>query len=641
MQQYNNEDESEKEQLEKERLEEERLEREMLEMQRMDRQKDENKLFPNNMLFVIPSWSALLGYPPLGKYANHDVLNIETDLVLFLCGYDYSIETKNGYLHFLFGLGFYFLKFELESGKYITDHRILTGLVLTDFVYDHMATSKSITLEEDRDIVIAEKVIRVPVNLSDKPENHLTFIKGALMRNFFIPYKDIFLEFISHIQDPLAYDIHRHGHMLLSTHWNYYNKILVAEKMRVNPYKSYMNSMAGLNGIVYNADNLLNETMSSINLQIIEQNITYLKGVYSSVAFDPMYIFSILENASTMFSLEGSKIPTDPGTTPKQALFASTADRMDAFISWPIQYPRRAREEPQPLPPIIQQYADYLQKGTYQGADNEKIKQPHYERDYFEINALKAGKVQFKSLPAPPEVDIKKILNYLKEIIQGEYEMRLIGTAFEIARDKMRQISISSISGLQKNIWEMSKYANIYSKKESNLGLPIKDKNELLERVHKWIFEIEDVERKERERLEHIKLEKERQERRKLEQVRLEKERQERQKLEQVRYEKERREREILERERLEMVRLEKERMEKIERKKQEELRLKEERKNKEREVELALQKEKRELEKLKRERKLKEKLAKQKAKKEKQLHKQREKVEKKKQKEQQKLQNL
>ena len=35
---------------------------------------------------------------------------------------------------------------ELSRGKYIIDKRTLTGIVLSDFVYDHMASSKNITL---------------------------------------------------------------------------------------------------------------------------------------------------------------------------------------------------------------------------------------------------------------------------------------------------------------------------------------------------------------------------------------------------------------------------------------------------------------------------------------------------------------
>ena len=211
------------EQLENERLEKERFEKEQLEKERIEKQKKENKLFPHDSLFMIPSWSDLLGYPTLGTYVHHPVSKIVSDAVIFLSGYDYSIETAKGTLHYLFGLGYYFLKFELESGKYITDNRILTGLVLSDFVYDHMATSGNITLEEDRDVIIAEKVIKVPVDLSYKSENHLTFIKGALMRNVFIPNKDIFLEMMERIRKDDSYQIAKDGHMLLSTHWDFYN----------------------------------------------------------------------------------------------------------------------------------------------------------------------------------------------------------------------------------------------------------------------------------------------------------------------------------------------------------------------------------------------------------------------------------
>ena len=125
--------------LEKERLEKERFEKEQLEKERMEKQKNENKLFPHDSLFMIPSWSDLLGYPTLGTYVHHPVSKIVSDAVIFLSGYDYSIETPKGTLYYLFGLGYYFLKFELESGKYVTDNRIITGLVLPDFVYDHMA----------------------------------------------------------------------------------------------------------------------------------------------------------------------------------------------------------------------------------------------------------------------------------------------------------------------------------------------------------------------------------------------------------------------------------------------------------------------------------------------------------------------
>jgi hypothetical protein len=81
-----------------------RLERERLEKERFEQLKMESKLYPNNALFMIPSWSDLLGYPTLGTYVHHPVSKIETDSVVFFSGYDYSIETNKGTLHYLFGL---------------------------------------------------------------------------------------------------------------------------------------------------------------------------------------------------------------------------------------------------------------------------------------------------------------------------------------------------------------------------------------------------------------------------------------------------------------------------------------------------------------------------------------------------------
>ncbi len=590
---------------------------------------------------MIPSWSDLLGYPTLGTYVNHPVSKIESDSVIFFSGYDYSIETSKGTLHYLFGLGYYFLKFELESGKYVTDNRILTGLVLSDFVYDHMATSGNITLEEDRDVIIAEKVIKVPINLSNKSEDHLTFIKGALMRNVFIPNKDIFLEMMERIRMEDSYQISNEGHEILSSHWDYYNQILVSDKMRAKPNSSYLNPTAGLDGITPAADILLEETISSINLNIIEDNITTLKSIYSNLEFDPMYLFSIIEQAALLF---GSDLPPTasrqlgPGAKKpsKESIFASAEDRLYEFISWPIQFTRKAKKEPKVLPKLVEPLSALEQftiKST-KSTDIGAIEIREIEPEAFELETLKSETVEHKSLPPPPEADIKQILQYLKIVIEENYEMPSIGQAFELARESARQMGVSATTLHQAKVWEMSKYANIYVKKEPGFGLPEKEKLDLARKIDGWIFEIEESERLERERLEKARLEKERLER--LEQERVERERQERE-----RKERERLEQIQLEKEKLAQEQLEKERLEKIEREKEEALRLERERLDKEREEREAIEKEKEEVKRLKLERKQKEKEAKQEAKKRKNLEKQKKKLEKKKLKEQKKLNNL
>jgi len=628
-------------QLEKEKLEKETLENEKLEKERIEKQKMENKLYPNNSLFMIPSWSDLAGYPTLGTYVHHSVSKIETDAVIFLSGYDYSIETKKGTLHYLFGLGYYFLKFELESGKYVTDNRILTGLVLSDFAYDLMATSANITLEEDPDVIIAEKVIKIPIDLSNKSEDHLTFIKGALMRNVFIPYKDIFLEMMETIRNDDSYQISIEGHKILSSHWDFYNQILASEKMRSKPDSSYLNPTAGLDGINFAAETLLEETISSINLSIIEDNIKALKSIYSNIEFDPMYLFSIIEKAaltlgSDMPPISLKQIDSVTKKTAKKSLFISAEDRLYSFISWPIQFKRKAKKEPTVLPRFVEQPIVSGQIDI-QSSDIPKIgtvEIPEVEQEAFELDTLKSEKVELKPLPPPPKPDIKQIIQYLKKIIEENYEMRSIGQAFELARETARQMGVSATTLHQAKIWEMSKYANIYIKKEQGFGLPVKEKGELIRKLDKWLFDIEENERLEKERLERARLEKERLER--LEQERIKREKQE----------KERKERERLERIRLEKERkaqeqLEKERLKKIEREKQERLRLERERLERERQEQEAIEKEKQELERLKRERKQKEKEAKLEAKKRKKLEKQKKKIEKKKLKEQEKLKNL
>ena len=652
----------EKEKSEEERLEKERLEKEKLEKERIERQRIEKNIFTNNMLFMIPSWGDLLGHPSLGMYVHHQVLRIITDSVIFLSGYDYSIETAKGTLHYLFGLGYYFLKFEIESGKYITDNRILTGLLLSDFAYDHIATSKNLTLEGDRDVIIAENVIKVPVDLSYKPENRITFIKGALTRNIFIPYKDIFLEMMQKIRKDDSYQVSKNGHMLLSTHWDFYNQILISDKMRSGFDTPYLNSVAGLNGIVFGADQLLQETLSPLNLATIENNINFLKKTYSNLELDPMYLFSILEKASIVLKSSRPLIHSKHGYSGedkfyKNSIFTSAEDRIHTISKWPVQFKRRAKKETSIIPKMIDQHL-YLQKKNV-----ESMKIPEYKQEKFELRSLKSEKVEFKLLPNPPQPYIKQILLYLKKVIEENYEMRSIGQAFELARESMRQIGVSSTTLHQKEIWEMSKYANIYKKKELNLGLPPKEKEELIRKIDNWLFEIEEEERKEREYLERIRLEKEAKE--KKEKERIERERQEKEKLERERLEREKLEKERQrleeekkeieklekikkqkeeiqqERKRLKQEQLEKERLERVERERQKKIKLEIERLEKERkEIEL-IEKEKRELKRLKQQRKLKERRLKQQEKMQKKLEKQKKKIILKKKKEQERLKNL
>ncbi len=78
-------------------------------------------LISNNMIFMIPSWGELLGYPhKLGFYMNKEVTKIHTDLIIFFSGIECRVKTTRGISYFLFGIGYYYTKFELSQSIDLT-----------------------------------------------------------------------------------------------------------------------------------------------------------------------------------------------------------------------------------------------------------------------------------------------------------------------------------------------------------------------------------------------------------------------------------------------------------------------------------------------------------------------------------------
>ncbi len=151
-----------------------------------------------------------------------------------------------------------------------------------------MATSKNITLASDCDVIISEKVIKVPIDLSNKSDTQKTFIKGTLMRNVFIPNKDIILDMMDEIRKPDTYLLDIDGHLLLSTHWDFYNKILVSKKMNENKVRNYINARAGIDDIIFGADEILKENFSPLEILKIREIILNLKKIYSNLEYDPI-----------------------------------------------------------------------------------------------------------------------------------------------------------------------------------------------------------------------------------------------------------------------------------------------------------------------------------------------------------------
>lgn len=451
----------------------------------------QDKLITNNMLFIIPSWGDLLGYPTLGKYVSQDISKIHSDFVVFLTGIESSVGIEKGTLHFLFGLGYYYTKFELQHGKYIIDKKQLTGLILSDFVYDHMATSKNITLESDRDVIISEKVIKVPIDLSNKSDTQKTFIKGTLMRNVFIPNKDIILDMMDEIRKPDTYLLDIDGHLLLSTHWDFYNKILVSKKMNETKVRNYINSRAGIDDIIFGADEILKENFSPLEILKIREIILNLKKIYSNLEYDPILLSSILENASKVLIPSTLQLPKDrnitlPKRMLKESIFFSAESRMDSFIEWPNQFKRKVKKKLDLAAEYTKRYMEFMQPSDMDKIEIPEIDESKEEEEKFELRLMKSREVESKPLPQPPKGDIVEILLYLKKIIEENFEMQSIGKAFELARDNLRKIILQS-----DYMWEMSKYANIYQRKEASLGLGLKEKRELIKKIDDWISEIQ------------------------------------------------------------------------------------------------------------------------------------------------------
>ncbi|MFW9942384.1 MAG: hypothetical protein ACFFFT_15205 [Candidatus Thorarchaeota archaeon] len=443
------------------------------------------KIVKNNIFFVIPSWGDLLGYPTLGNYANHNISKISQDLVIFLGSTECAVSTERGTLYFLFGLGYFYVKFELQSGRYITDNRQLTGLILPDFVYDHLATSKNITLENDRDVIVGEKLFKLPIDMSYKTENKITFIQGTLMRNLFIPYKDIFLEFMETIRDPQSFQLNRSGHMLLSTHWDFYNKILISADMKNEAKGVYLNSTAGLFGISFGAEEILTENFTLTELKEIKESIIKLKIIFSSIDYDPMFLFSIIENSAPLlrrsnpftFNLDNDRMDKK---MPKESIFISAERRMKTYQDWPIEFKRQSKEQ-------LELSSIQEKPRLYQPDKEELLKKPEVlkfqtREEEFELRTMKRPFVKMKPIPYIPHDNALQILLTLKKIVEENYDIITIGKTFDIARNNIKKKILH-----ENYLWDLSKYANMYERTEPNIGLSPKEKSELLEEIDKWI----------------------------------------------------------------------------------------------------------------------------------------------------------
>ncbi len=629
-------------------------------------QPQEQKLVGNYFLLVIPSWHRATG-APLGKYINSNVAKIHADPVIFFSTKEVAIETPMGTTYYLFGLGYYYVQFELADGKLITDNRPLTGLVLSDFFYDKIATSKRVALEDEVDVNVCELVIKVPVDLSHKTDQKRTFIRGVITRFLFMAYKDPILEMINKVFDPESYLLQQWGHLLLSTAPEFFNQILVSNKMGAGAIKIYMNNTAGINAILPAADDLLATTFSSANLLDIDESIQLLKTALTGVKYDPIDLYTLLDYLAMTLraaSILPSAAVETPATGPskKRTILISAASRSNSIAEWP------AHLRPTPEAEISAQ-ATISGGSSSTGTEFKELVHQFYKkmddaslgdasqttavkleaagRESFQLRKMQRSATDKKTLPECPQGNIEEIFLYLKYVVDENFDMPSVGKAFEIARESVRKISLQS-----KYLRLMSRWANQYSLKQAGLSLSPKEKEVVMHDIDDWITGLEEEKRKERERLEKERLEKERLERERLERERIERERLARE--EQERIQKDRQVREHLaqiERKRLDEERAEKERFEREHQARLEEERLSKERLEKERlarehEVQVQAEKqrlaeEKENLKKITKERKQKEKEEKARQKELKRIEKEKQKIEKNRQKEEQRLKKL
>ncbi|MFW9969929.1 MAG: hypothetical protein ACFFDF_06985, partial [Candidatus Odinarchaeota archaeon] len=232
-------------------------------------------------------------------------------------------------------------------------------------------------------------------------------------------------------------------------------------------------------------DKYLNENFTPSELQTIRNIILKLKNIYSSIEFDPMFLFSIIEKSAPFlksnkpysFNVEGDQMEIK---MPKESILISAEDRMNSFKDWPGQFKRQTKED--------LERANLAQKTRIYEPEKAKsieklsvIKLTKTDED-FELRTMKRPFIETKPFPYIPHKGPLKTLLTLKEIVEEDYDIKTIGRAFEVARNNIKK-NVLHVNYL----WDLSKYANVYQKIEPNLGLSSKEKSELIRDIDNWI----------------------------------------------------------------------------------------------------------------------------------------------------------
>ncbi|WP_457557302.1 hypothetical protein [Candidatus Harpocratesius sp.] len=537
----------------------------------------QKRMYIQPKLVLIPSWGKLLGYPILGTYRNHKVRNILNDPIIFLSNFECSITNEQGTRHYLFGLGFYYTKFQIDANNYIIDYRRLTCIVLSDFVYQFIKDSAHISAIRDPEVILKEAMFSIvfPIDQGKRNENQLSFIRGVLNREIFIPYKEILTKFIDHLQNVPSNKFKHAGHALLMGTRSDFSMMYLSSSISSEILSEFNPPTPGITHISTNADFILSKEFSPDELDFINHLIQYLEDIFNNISFNPAspldyfeegFVYFLKKNMFSTTNIQEKQIKLEKliDITQISPEIFVTSPKYEKKITWDENHPRKSLElwgiKPKEskirplalteLKNVIKEESANIELTDYKSGSN--LPSSNYELDIH-----KRLKVNIKEIPPIPDSSVKKILEFLYSITEEGYETHQLADIFETARDIIKKLTFNS-----KYIWELSKMTNLFYKEKPGYGLNQMEKKRTLLRIRGWIDEIEEEERLERERLEQERLEKERLERERLEKERLERERLEKERLEQERLERERLEQERLEKERLEQERLERERLE-------------------------------------------------------------------------------
>ena len=444
-------------------------------------------LIQNNNFLVIPSWSKLLDYPTLGTYIDSSQIasKILSDPVIFFGGLEATKKIGDQFLHFIFGVGMYYVKFELsEGGRYILDNRLISGIVLSDFVYDKLVTAKKTAFQNMYDVVANDYIFKVPINMADKSTTQRTFIDGTLMRQVFIPYKEVIMDLIKKIQSDEIFPIHS----LLTASLFDFDQILLSVRLNPESMKDYMKSTPGIFRIDYGAERLMHEVFSMDDIGMIAKLVLKLKKTYSTLAFNPIQLNTLIENAS--YALESNfpnpyKAPEKPSKRLKASIL-HTASENETITPWPDEIPALKHSMPSsgPVPSEIKGLSDK----PYEGPEFKEIDVGNYQSgaeiqgDQFELREFAHKKVPTKPLPDIPTNDITEILEVIQKMVNDDYPILDIGKSIAIGRDNIRKITLHT-----EFMFEMGKWANIYSKKEAGIAFNTREKERFLEIVDGWV----------------------------------------------------------------------------------------------------------------------------------------------------------